>query len=238
MPYPTAHLLMSFGGKLFVTEQWNCNLRLAASPDQVPTNDYDTMVTYAADNAAAAHAKVKTWWQIAGVAQLMGAQTTLLYTKFNAIAQDGKYLDTDNANTIFETGDGVAGTGTVLLPAQCCVAVTLTTGATRGLAHQGRIYLPTLTMAMQSNGMASNTSIPALVGHVVTLLNSLNTLPALLGSPPKVTIISKGRFVGQPGETVGLKHLVTGVKCGGVIDTQRRRRSNLVETYTAVSPVT
>ena len=238
MPFPTPHLLMSFGGKLFVTEQWNCNLRLCPPPEVVDTTDYDTLIAYASTNAAAAHAKVKTWWQIAGLAQLMGAQTTLLYTKFNAIGTDGKYLDTDNANTIFETGDGVAGTGTVTLPPQCTMAVTLTTGATRGLAHQGRIYLPTLTMAMQSNGMASNTSVPALVGHVVTLLNSLNTLPALLGGAPKVTIVSKGRFVGQPGETVGIKHLVTGVKCGGVIDTQRRRRSNLVETYTAVSPVT
>jgi hypothetical protein len=103
------------------------------------------------------------------------------------------------------------------LPPQCsnCVS-TLSALATR--SGRGRFYLPPLTITTMATGHASGATVTALVAGAKAMFDALiagGLAPVLVNSTTKVV---------TP---------ITSFKVGNVIDTQRRRRDKLVETYTA-----
>jgi hypothetical protein len=111
-------------------------------------------------------------------------------------------------------------------PGQCSPVVSLETSATRGRAHAGRCYLPPVCSAINSDGTMSATVRDRCVSFMAAIINSVNATTNV-GS---VSVMS-------PLDT-GHTRTVTGVKGGLIVDTQRRRRRSLAETYGAVTTVT
>lgn len=227
MAYTQAHIVLQWGGSLYGSEIWVNTARLAFPT--VALNEEALILNYANSGlASGVHALLKTWFS---ATTLWSTAVNFMWSKTNAVDKDGHYLDKDNANRVDEAGAGVAGTGTPVLPSQVSMAATWTTGATRGLAHAGRIYLPMLS----STPVAGTGLIPA--GTITTINNRVKALGDVLNGltaeptlgVPKLSIMSKVRG----GET----HKVLGVKTGLVYDTQRRRRSSLIENWSAVTAI-
>lgn len=119
------------------------------------------------------------------------------------------------------TGASVAGSGTITLPPQCTLAVSLLT-AIPGRRTRGRFYMPFLTGTMTSSLKISTTI--ALNSRASSMRDMLNFCAAASGSLPDAfpVVVSKAGSLVTP---------VTTVRVGDVVDTQRRRRDALVESY-------
>jgi len=106
-----------------------------------------------------------------------------------------------------------------MLPFQCATVITLlTASATRH--GRGRFYLPPLAASFLLNGKLNSSAMTALDTAWTAFFDSLNTD----GVNPVVR--NRTGHISTP---------VTGARVGDVIDTQRRRRNKLVETYTAIT---
>lgn len=106
-----------------------------------------------------------------------------------------------------------------MLPFQCATVISLlTASATRH--GRGRFYLPPLSATFLLNGKLNSTAMTTLDTAWTAFFDSLNTD----GVSPVVR--NRTGHISTP---------VTGARVGDVIDTQRRRRNKLVETYTAIA---
>jgi hypothetical protein len=140
-----------------------------------------------------------------------------------------------NGNTILDevfysypatTVTGQASTGT--LPAQCSLVCTLFTDRPRGKASKGRMYLPGIASTITNGGKLNITA----AGTIPTALQTFfNTVLGSFDVPDPVILAAKGTGL-LPGLTAQNEPVI-GLKTGDVIDTQRRRRNNLVEVYTS-----
>lgn len=168
------------------------------------------------DNPALYLPALSTWFQDSNTNINAGAR--LDYIKFNEInTLTGKYA---NQVAAFEhvLAPPLAGPG-ASVPGQLTLAVTLTTGLTRGRGHAGRFYPPS-GHGSSVPSTDGRVSIGAAQSHGITakaLINSINAINA-----GKVVVLS----------VLDQKVVeVTGVAVGRVVDTQRRRRSSLPEDY-------
>lgn len=209
MPILAPLYKLSWGGRLFTKEQWNCSVHiLKEGAENFTAEDY-------AASIAAFH--VQSGAMISSAAMLD-------YVKFNAIDPvTGKYVSTTFSDTHFLPVP-IAGIDTPA-PGQNSVAASLTTDLQRGRGHMGRIYLPTGSqpLGVDVNGQMSTGVAVTIASAVAVLLNSMNNIGG-----GKVCVFSK---IGQ------LTVPVTAVKCGRVVDTQRRRRSSLDDIHVLGSPV-
>lgn len=106
-----------------------------------------------------------------------------------------------------------------MLPFQCATVISLlTASATRH--GRGRFYLPPLAASFLLNGKLNSTAMTTLDTAWTAFFDSLNTD----GVNPVVR--NRTGHVSTP---------VTSARVGDVIDTQRRRRNKLVETYTTIA---
>lgn len=131
-----------------------------------------------------------------------------------------RYLSAGAVNEVlFSPGAVGTGSPSAALP-QSTVAVSLTTGVTRGLAHTGRFYPPTGAATDETGrvGVAVAGLMAQAAANLIADLNSAN------GGLAHVVIYSGAR-----GQQSSLQ--VTGVRVGRVVDTQQRRRKNLLEDY-------
>ena len=106
-----------------------------------------------------------------------------------------------------------------MLPFQCATVISLlTASATRH--GRGRFYLPPLAASFLLNGKLNTTAMTTLDTAWTAFFDSLNTD----GVNPVVR--NRTGHVSTP---------VTSARVGDVIDTQRRRRNKLTETYTVIA---
>lgn len=218
------HIYVAVGGRLGLSEQWQTGFRMVSEDYADP----DKQVQRAADNLDDIEAHLQTWWTAVSASALSGA-AHWDFTKVNAIGPDGRYLS-PTTNAIYYEPDaaghqaqGVAG------PFQTALALSLTTGFTRGRAHGGRMYLPVAQSPISSaNGQITNGTPDALAADTATLFTNLNDNPGFDLANTRVAIVSE----------YGPFNDVIGVKAGKVVDTQRRRRKGLDENYGPVQPVT
>jgi hypothetical protein len=127
----------------------------------------------------------------------------------------------------------IAGGGSAIFPAQITLAVTMTSQIQRGLASKGRMYLPSTTFGVDSaTGKLTSGTMTAIGNTMKTFFDSINTLTS-----DYLILASHGHGVKTGGVitsyTGALNAEVTGCRIGDVYDTQRRRRDDLIETYTA-----
>jgi hypothetical protein len=198
----TLHKIV-WGGTLAVTETWSCSVHFLS-----PTaGDLDTTL-------------IKT-----AISQWMSRQTSrvnntamLDWIKVNAIVPTtGLYLDQANARTLFVV-PAVSGLAVSAIP-QFTLAVSTTTDAVRGYASKGRFFPP--TGDLEANVGDDGRILPGMVTPLATSAAQLIT--DLNGSNDgECVVFSK---VGQTTREI------LGVRVGRVVDTQQRRRKNLVEDY-------
>lgn len=106
-----------------------------------------------------------------------------------------------------------------MLPFQCATVVSLlTASATRH--GRGRFYLPPLAVSTIDQGRVKAASMTVLDTAWTAFFDSLNT--------DGVTPVVRNR-------TGHISTTVTSARIGDVIDTQRRRRNKLTETYVVVA---
>lgn len=106
-----------------------------------------------------------------------------------------------------------------MLPFQCATVVSLlTASATRH--GRGRFYLPPLATGSIDQGRVSAASLAVLDTAWTAYFASLNG--------DNITPVVRNR-------TGHVSTTVTSARIGDVIDTQRRRRNKLTETYTVVA---
>jgi len=161
-----------------------------------------------------------------GVSDYCCNNTRLVGFKWNPINSAGKYTNPAEPNTwLFETPIPGTGGATPKLTPQASIVASLYTDLV-GRRYRGRIYWPADGITLTNDWKVPDTS-PAIqdnyLNSTVAMIDTLNTLmsgfsPASAG----VCIIASSYGVNTP---------VTSVKVGNVVDTQRRRRAQLVEEY-------
>jgi len=139
------------------------------------------------------------------------------------IASDGSVVD---GRTMVLTFTGSKPGGNVTgnpLPLENSVVVSWATGRI-GRHGRGRIYWPTQAVTdIDATGLLSSTPQTAVKTDWVTALEAFAITPTGLGNHWALPIVT-----GKPYANYAV---ITGIKVGNVVDTQRRRRRQLVESY-------
>lgn len=207
-PYDSTHLYLQWGGKLPGGEQWSNGLRFAG-PAASAEADANAMLVGAAAAVVAFHQRATTY---------ISNGALLSFVKLNPIDVNGHYIGDGTVQALYaDLPGGVAG---IIYPNQVTLAVTMTTGFSRGPAHKGRIYLPLPNIPMQADGTITS----ATAGNVGTSTDTLRTALDGLNANWKLNVFS--RKLGAPAHRP-----ITGNIVGRVLDTQRRRRRSLPELY-------
>jgi hypothetical protein len=122
------------------------------------------------------------------------------------------------------------GTGTVIMPAQLSLAVTLNTGMA-GRHGRGRAYLPWNGVAVSTSGALPTSSAAGVAAAFKTLLTGLSAT-SLAGSGVAPVIATPSPLAG--GATDLPPRPITSIGVGVVVDTQRRRRNKLADLKSTV----
>ena len=165
-----------------------------------------------------------------------GIQSNTVLTRIRVvrIRNDGLYArDTDGsymkADLLSPTQ---AGTQAVAVPPQVALAISLRS-TFPGPLGRGRFYLPgPLVGTLDSSGRLSTTVRTGHLNRAVTFLNAVNTSSLALNPALRVSIASAGSA--SQGIPAGMRN-VTSVAVGRVLDTQRRRRNDLLEEHAAAA---
>lgn len=216
MPYVAGnfdqpHIYLQWGGSLPGGEQWSNGMRITQPGQNGAAISYATSQAYLTNavlSLAAFHSSADTY---------VSSRAILEFAKANVIGLDGKYVYPLTNESVFTP---VPGAGPNHPANQVALAVSLTTGVNRGVAHRGRFYLPMPSLEPQANGLISPEARNPVITAANALIVALNTDPSGL----KVAVMS--RKSGAPSH-----RQVTNVEVGRVLDTQRRRRRSLAETY-------
>jgi hypothetical protein len=206
---------LQFGGTLR-GDIWSCNVNFVASPLLTELSDADQQA-----KAVTCAAAVKAWMNASGGG--WGVYSLLTYTKFNRIKPDGSYYSEGTTNAVFESTP-YAPAGATAMPNNTALAVSWTTGAARGLAHSGRIFIPapSVSLSAATGKVASGNLIP-IANAAAVFINACNNDPGL-GLYDVVASVVSG--VGD-----GATRKITGVRIGDVLDVQNRRRNAFPEVY-------
>ena len=201
---------LDFGGPLYA-DIWQCTLHMQGVG--MPTADaaLDDLVQ-----------DLSTW-----MVNSKSANTAALgWVKFNEIDPlTRRYKSaTETHERILTTPvrGGVEGAG---MPQQT-LCVSLLTGAKRGLASRGRFYPPATIASLGADGTVNPNSVQAIATAARTLITNLNQWPGADTPLGGQVVVLGGNGTTRP---------VTAVSVGNVMDTQRRRRSKLRESYTTLA---
>lgn len=219
------HWLLAFGGHAGeLTEEWNCNIRLALYGFDIEdsVNEESYLDDQAMPTLAAWFARANSY--IASVAQLQ-------WVKFNEIDELGHYADGTQVHERTWPGTGISGgsTGT-LHPLQVCMCLSWRTNAAeRGIGSHGRIYSPRPTLAIDPDGDVNAAGRDAAAVSAATMLNGLDV--AIGTAVLRPSICSPGR--GWPGVKTnpGVNNQIDYVLVDSVFDIQRRRAKGQTREY-------
>lgn len=219
MAYVESHVLLAAHGGLPSGEVWSCGMRLGGDGGLVWTQDMLEAVALAAANS---------WRTFQNTASIGWA---------SGVSLDGvtaRAVDTNGITRVLAERSPAAapGTfGTLYLPNQAAVVVTLIT-TKPGRTGKGRIYLPLLGLSLGTTGRISSTTVTNVANAARTLVQGINTgvATALTGGAPIPKVAVQSQVAGS-----GATAMVTGLRVGDIVDTQRRRRDSVAETYTSVT---
>lgn len=210
------HVVMTAHGALPGGESWSCSLRTTKVDAGVPQ----------ATLQAVANAVTANWETF-----VHGGP----YGLCSACTLSGVTLRSLDARGITTTlAEGVAAVpafqgASQTVPDQIAVVVTLLT-ARAGRTGKGRIYLPILTANIEAGGVMQASQITALGTGLKTLFDGINTSIVALDATARVAVQSKTASSNIGEGYTGAA--VVNISIGNVMDTQRRRRASLTETYT------
>jgi hypothetical protein len=208
-PFSSAHLYLQWGGVLPGGDDWSCGLRIAPTGGTAIAYS-DAMLTACAAAVAAFHANGE-----------LSPRALLQFTKLNVIGTDGRYTE-EVTHEHVHANVGGGGLDTRTPPNQVALAISLTTGVSRGPAHRGRFYMPLPAIQVASDGLIPTDARDVVVIAAQGFLASLNA-----AQPAGQSVAVMSRKLGSAAHRP-----VTGIQVGRVLDTQRRRRNKLAESYT------
>lgn len=220
-PFDRIHGLLVWGGTLPGGEQWSNSLRCALTEaggyggtNNLPDSQMEDYLDHYSSVIQAHHAH--------GGAMISN-RCYLTHVKFNRIGLTGHYEDAvSRERTFAPIAGGVSGNNH---PNQVALVVTLTTAVTRGPANKGRLYTPLPAVGVGTDGLISAGDADNLKDRYRSLIEDLSDVVGLDDwTTPNVCIMS--RKSGAPN-----CRRVTGLRIGRALDTQRRRRRSLNETY-------
>ena len=201
---------LDFGGPLY-SDIWQCTLHMEGAG--MPTADaaLDDLVQ-----------DLSTWM----AASQSSSAASLGWVKFNEIDPlSRRYKSaTETHERILTTPvrGSVEGNG---MPQQT-LCISLLTGAKRGLASRGRFYPPATVLSLSSAGTVSKPGVTLVATAARTLITNLNNWPGTDTPIGGQVVVLGGNGTTRP---------VTAVSVGNVMDTQRRRRNKLRESYTTLA---
>lgn len=144
--------------------------------------------------------------------------------KAAVILADGK---TDLANVYTAAyATPIQGNNPNRFPPQVSLVAQLAAASPVGMGSKGRMYLPGIVHAVNTNGHISVTEGQNVANGLRTFIDGAESAA---NAPGYAIIASKGR-PGVP-YTAPVNRRVAFVRVGSVYDTQRRRRNGLTETY-------
>lgn len=219
------HTLVTIGGSLFNEEEWSIGVRLH-------NGAYDAQTPEGINNAN--QAALEDLWADAAafVTDQDGAfssRARLEWVKANAIGANGRYAEEGRTVAYFAPQeDWVVGLRDAA-PAQNALVYTLRGDRDRGRASRGRFYVPAGRLAIDSaTGRIPAASCQGYAAAGARFIEALNDWPGIdLPSAPTVHVISE---LGNPGPIMEVDRVLV----GDVVDTQRRRRNQMPETYYGV----
>lgn len=207
MPFARAHAYLNLSGTVFTSERFSIGLRLNNVAGTFPAGQVAQQAL--CDQYATA---VGTWWAGQSV---IGSAARLDLVKLNEVSPLGKYVRA--WTNLKELIPSVAAGAPSNFPPQVSLVASLRTGAQRGGAARGRIFLPAPSVPMQTNGVMSVAAQNVALTAVKGLIDAVNGV-----DPGRMVIVASK--VG-----VGAERSVTRVEVGCVFDTMRSRRSNFAE---------
>jgi len=209
MPYGQGHRLLTISGSLWGVERWTIGMRFANANNATQPTQAEVDAT---------EAPIRTWFT--AVNSQFPNVHSVDEIKLAPQDLDGHYppgLDSVvkvPSPAIF--GQSVAGS---TWP-QIAYVVSLTTALPRGKGHIGRVYLPPLHAGIIPNaGRRAAADVDLQLATFRTLILALNGLSGV----GTLTVFGK--------TGAGTTQTVTGFRGGLVMDTQRRRRRSLQESY-------
>lgn len=208
MPYPSPHTYVTWFGDAFSgAEEWQVGLRLA----QPFAGATEAQLEDLSDAMAALLPNVG----FPGGRRFLGVKVA---------PQDvnGRYPDGVDAVEYLRPTP-LVGAASAGFP-QIALVLSLRTARSRGYASNGRMYLPSTFSISASTGLIPETDALNAATAGANFIAAVGLVG--LGEPSVMSTVGAGRV-----ETI------TGVRVGRVMDTQRRRRNQLPETYTEPAPV-
>jgi hypothetical protein len=212
MVYPRPFLRVVASGSAWSgNETWSTGWTMARFPDEtliLPIDQPEDVQPY--------FDAVAAWWA-RGASRISG-YALLEMVKVNVIDVHGLYADKNNT-FLYEAPTPIpGGSGSAAFAPQLSCAISLTTDVRRGPGSKGRFYPPIPSVSAEADGLVDLAHAQTMADSALTLINDLNDL-----GPELVSVVSA---VGS-----GNIEQVTGVRVGRVIDTIRRRRSSIPESY-------
>lgn len=191
-------------------EEWSVNpvFRLSGVGDIISSGEGAAIVS--AINALTVPTTIRV---------LMAASTTIIGARVEARNLDG------SLQGVFEglRGAALAGTGAAAHPPQCAVVASLRTQVP-GPSGRGRMYWPATGAALNGTSLRLDaTALTNALAGFKSYLQAIETaIETALGIPASLDVWSRKN---------GTSAAVDRIQLGDVIDTQRRRRDTLPETY-------
>lgn len=146
-----------------------------------------------------------------------------------ALINDTGHTDQSNVYYAYPATELNGAVATPTLPPQCSLVATLLSDRPRGKASKGRMYLPgTTCMPAVTTGKVVSTQIGTIADNLKTFFDALD---ASFDVPNQLILAAKG--TGPVPALTAQNDTVQTIRVGDVIDTQRRRRNGLAETYTS-----
>jgi hypothetical protein len=227
--FPSHTLIQVYGGWSngeMAQESWSFGIRVVGQPNP--------QLSSPQGYADAIKTPLQNWFALP--ASHMANNATLKGCKVNNITTAGHYADSTTHGVTYASIAG-GGAGSNVLPAVCCLAITLDSGNTSGLARKGRIYVP-FGQGVPAAGAYINGTYQ---GEMLTQAKALLTLLSVASpgdtAPARPVIVSRGPRTGY--ETVtgahgseklipqyndpGTWNLIKTVSVDNKVDVQRRR---------------
>jgi len=145
-----------------------------------------------------------------------------------ALIDDTGHTVLDSVVYAYPAAAVVGGRAAGHLPPQCALVVTLLSDRPRGKASKGRMYLPGFAGSIELTGKIAAGNRDSIATNMKTFFDSMVGDADI---PDQLILAAKG--TGALPALTAQNDFVETIRVGDVVDTQRRRRNGLVETYTS-----
>lgn len=211
------HTLIAFGGKLTdrvssVVDIWECTIRA------VQLDSHDRPVSNPAGLMNGMADPLATWFTTA--ANKMSSAASLGYLKVNTIGPDGKYASSGSTN-VHDYATGIVGGAAPSHPYTESWCYSWGTAIKRGPGARGRIYPPNGTTQFGDSVICTGAEQAAFLTSAQNLLKVINIGDgnSAAGAPVIASRVNATNTI------------ITTIRIGRVVDSQRRRRSAIPENY-------